>query len=288
MKSDMFKSIVISVCCIILFLTGCKKLKPEENAGVYYKDKVVILMYHHIDDEESGVTVSEKRFYEHMDMLEENNYKVISLYDLDEFLKGEKQLPANAVMLTFDDGYRSVYEYAFPILKEKMMPATVFMIVKHIGAEEGQIPKITREQMEEMLEHNISFQSHSYNSHFYHVIDDKGNTDAALASKKYIEIEERVESQKEYEGRVFNDLLESITVLEGITKNETVIFAAPYGRINESIKKISNDIGFKYILSTVPGYVSRKSDPMFLNRINAGTRELSAQDLHNLIQGYIK
>jgi peptidoglycan/xylan/chitin deacetylase (PgdA/CDA1 family) len=64
------------------------------------------------------MTVREADFEAQMRFLRENGYRVIPLEDLFEFLQFRRQIPARSVVITFDDGWRSVYDIAWPILKK--------------------------------------------------------------------------------------------------------------------------------------------------------------------------
>lgn len=56
-------------------------------------------------------------FHQQMAYLKNNGYRTISPEMLFHFLKYRHQIPKKSVLITFDDGYRSVFEYAVPILK---------------------------------------------------------------------------------------------------------------------------------------------------------------------------
>lgn len=71
--------------------------------------------------------VAEKAFKRQMIFLKENGYRVISLDQLLDFLEFKRQLPEKSVVLTFDDGWRSFYDIAFPILRDYGFPATLFV-----------------------------------------------------------------------------------------------------------------------------------------------------------------
>ena len=61
------------------------------------------------------------------------NYKLISLNDYIEFLGGEREIPQNSCILTFDDGFKDHYTNVFPILKRKYIPASFFPISEPIN-----------------------------------------------------------------------------------------------------------------------------------------------------------
>ena len=94
---------------------------------------VPVLCYHRFGDRGTKMTISVSRFREQMQYLKDKGYRVIPLQDLIAFLKGERQIPQRAVVLTVDDGHRSIYESAFPVLKEFGFPATLFLYTDYIN-----------------------------------------------------------------------------------------------------------------------------------------------------------
>lgn len=92
-----------------------------------------ILMYHRIADESFdpwGLAVSPSRFADHLHWLGRSR----RVLPLDEFVArhGARELPANAVALTFDDGYSCVAEIAAPMLEKARLPATIFIPAESI------------------------------------------------------------------------------------------------------------------------------------------------------------
>ena len=73
-------------------------------------------------------------FREQMQYLKANGYHVISLREFVEFTRLGRQLPQRSVVLTFDDGYKSFKQYAYPVLKELGFPATLFVYTDYVGA----------------------------------------------------------------------------------------------------------------------------------------------------------
>ncbi len=107
----------------------------------------IILMYHRIlpidrDVRERpewercrslpGILVSPEMFDAQMRYIA-SNYKVISLDQLLRCLDSENSLPSKSVVITFDDGWRDNYVYAYPVLKKYKLPATIFLSTKFIG-----------------------------------------------------------------------------------------------------------------------------------------------------------
>ncbi len=64
-----------------------------------------------------------------------SRYKIISMDKLIEFYENGESIPKNCVVLTFDDGYQDNYKFAFPILKELNIPATIFVATDYIDSD---------------------------------------------------------------------------------------------------------------------------------------------------------
>jgi len=107
----------------------------------------IILMYHRvlpIDSDVSerpewercrslpGILVSPKMFDAQMRFLA-RKYKVISLDQLLRCLDSGNPLPPRSVVITFDDGWRDNYVYAYPVLEKYNLPATIFLSTEFIG-----------------------------------------------------------------------------------------------------------------------------------------------------------
>lgn len=133
---------------------------PTDAARVH----VPILTYHYVDDTPppagpyaEGLTVRTNDFVAEMDYLIENDYQTVSLADVYLAMAGQKALPVNPVVLTFDDGGLDNYEVAFPILSERGLTATFFVITGRVGAE-GQMDW---DELREMAAQGMSVQSHT-------------------------------------------------------------------------------------------------------------------------------
>ena len=101
---------------------------------------VPILMYHSINPEPNRyielLIVKPEVFRRQMRFLKEHHYNVVPLSEVADLIKNNKKVPPRTVAITFDDGYKDNYTYAFPILKEYNFPATIFVIVNEVGRPE--------------------------------------------------------------------------------------------------------------------------------------------------------
>ncbi|MCC6818542.1 MAG: polysaccharide deacetylase family protein [Bacteroidia bacterium] len=92
-----------------------------------------VLMYHKISTEKCDfLTVSKDQFRKQMVFIKKR-YQPITLSELINLIKHNKQLPERAIIITFDDGYLNNYELAYPILSELKIPFTIFLVANYIG-----------------------------------------------------------------------------------------------------------------------------------------------------------
>lgn len=98
--------------------------------GIYYRDNVVVLMYHHLSEKpmpQFPWILSVDRFEDQMKLLKEEGFHVITMEQYRAFMLNNGSIPDNAVLLTFDDGYESFYEFAFPILKNMVIRQLILL-----------------------------------------------------------------------------------------------------------------------------------------------------------------
>lgn len=132
---------------------------------------IPVLMYHNIAEKYSasadGANITPKRFEEHMQGILDRGYTPIFVADYYNSVERGKPLPENPIIVTFDDGYLSNYEIAFPILKRLSIPATIFIVTSTVGAtaESGIVgtSHFNWEQAREMQQSGIiDIHSHSH------------------------------------------------------------------------------------------------------------------------------
>lgn len=162
--------------------------------GIARTVRLPILMYHYLSAPPPGadvyrtdLSVPPDRFAEHLDHLLAAGYTTVSLYDLVAYLTRGVPLPEHPVILTFDDGYRDNYTNAFPLLVEREMTATFFVVSDFLDEERPEY--LTWDMAREMLAAGMSIESHGRN----HFSLEKKDTDylvwQALGSLETIEFE---------------------------------------------------------------------------------------------------
>ena len=90
---------------------------------------LTILTLHALDGARSAISFTPAMFERLVGLLRRGEFRVMSLADAAADLRAGVPLPERSLAITFDDGYRSVYQVAFPILCQHGMPATVFLAV---------------------------------------------------------------------------------------------------------------------------------------------------------------
>ncbi len=93
---------------------------------------LTILTYHSLDSSGSIVSVSPRRFADHVASLVDLGYRGVSLGEAVAHRGATGWWPERAVVLTFDDGYASFYENAYPLLRHVGLTATVFVVTGHM------------------------------------------------------------------------------------------------------------------------------------------------------------
>jgi peptidoglycan/xylan/chitin deacetylase (PgdA/CDA1 family) len=93
-----------------------------------------VLIYYKVNSLRGNtLSISPEIFARQLRFLKEH-YRVVSPSQVKDFMVNGTALPNNAVLLTFDDGYRDVFESAYPILKELKLEAVLFPATDYIGA----------------------------------------------------------------------------------------------------------------------------------------------------------
>ena len=114
-------------------------LRVHNAVGVHANgfQTIPILCYHRFGPKASKLTVTKASFESQMDYLAANGYHVVPLETVRAFLDAKEPLPRKTVAITIDDGYRSTYEVAFPVLRKHGFPATVFLYSDFVGASDA-------------------------------------------------------------------------------------------------------------------------------------------------------
>ena len=95
---------------------------------------IPVLMCHHVLPRAGFIASSASQFEAQMRYLATHGWRTLSMSEFIAWKKGERELPRKSVLVTFDDGWRDNYVYAYPILKKYGLKATIFLVSGWIDA----------------------------------------------------------------------------------------------------------------------------------------------------------
>jgi peptidoglycan/xylan/chitin deacetylase (PgdA/CDA1 family) len=207
-----------------------------------------VLMYHQIREDLEDtplpkLRVRPKKFAAQLAALERRGYRVVSL---GRALGPDP--PAKAAVLTFDDAYADFAHNAWPLLKERDMGATVFVVTGQIGGvnawDQGKgippAPLLDAESIRDLAAQGVEFGGHGHTHR-----DLTGLNDAELAA----------------------ELAACRDALAGLLGAPPRVFSYPYGRYDDRVKRAVAAAGFSAACGIRPGLLGAASDPLALGRI---------------------
>src|SRR6266568_8474389 len=220
--------------------------------------QTIIYCYHRLVDKVRypGTEITPAVFEAQMKQLKDRGITVISLQDLLAWKRGEKNIPPRCAVITFDDGWKSQYEVAWPILKKLGYTFTMFIYTEGVaGASLGGGQAITWEMLADMRDNGIDIEAHSAThqdlreGHTIMVIEPGGKR-----TKKKL-------TGAEYEQWVQNEVVGCKTLLEQRLGIKINCFAVPFGTYNEHVKEIARNAGYEAMF-TVYGQPITYTSPM--------------------------
>lgn len=221
--------------------------------------RITVLMYHRVGDVQNawerryGITPQD--FRAHMHKLQGIGMQAVSLGAFLAWLSGARELPEGSFLITFDDGYLGVHDYAAPVLEELGWPAVVFLVSQRLGTtdlwcqeenpDRRALPLMDRTQIESLCSRGFEFHSHTRTHPDLTCLDGDALTNELKGSREDLE---------DLLGRRINCL------------------AYPYGRFDERVAEAAAAAGYTHAFSTQPGFNRRQADPYRIRRLDiAGT-----------------
>ncbi len=250
------------------------------------KVKIPIILYHHIDEVGSGdATIRKDVFLSHLDALAAAGYETLSFDDAIAYVEDGKDLPEKSVIITFDDGYLSTYDIAFPALQERGMKGTVFVIGHAVGKDlykdtgKAMIPHFSYEQAREMADSGyMDVESHTYDMHQYAPLEPDGGRKGVLPKDG--------ESKEAYRESLKQDLEQSLNGIRQGIGRESHILAYPQGLHTEDSEAVCRELGIRITLTTKMEHaVLKRNDPESLYLLGRySIDDCTAEELLAMIQ----
>lgn len=249
---------------LLVLVAGYVRSTGELGSG-----RVPVLIYHRVvrrgiplrpeDEGERGCIVFDDEFRDHLLALRQAGYTSISPEDFLAHHAGRAPLPERPVLITFDDGWQSVHDLAYPALRDARMTATVFVNTvpdnPNFVAGEPVDRSMTPEMVRTLHEGGITIGSH-------------GATHRFLTTCDPDELREELGSSK--------------AALEEWTGAEVDTLAAPGGQSDRAVAHAAREAGYVMFFGGGSGTIGRQSDLMALPRLGVERDTPGARLVANL------
>lgn len=215
-----------------------------ENSLKVQKPKAVILCYHSISDDQTIIDVARRDFIDQLDYLM-SIYEIVPLDKIIDYVQGKTDLHKPSVAITFDDGYKDLYDNVVPIFKKFHIPAAVFAIADQLNIQRDEIennkPFLSFGQLKEMLKSGWTIGSHT-------------KTHANLTTLSRYKCEDEISESKRILEKAFDCRID--------------YFAFPKGLYDDSLIKICKQTGYKAVFSTDPNAIEKDFDKFKIPRVS--------------------
>ncbi len=207
---------------IMMFLFSCISWAED-------KINIPILCYHNLNPVKPGsMNLTPKKFEAQIKWIKDNGFTIIPLKEAVEYLQGTRAtLPNKSIVVTVDDGWKSVYTYMFPIIKKYQIPVTLFIYPETISVGKN---ALTWDELKDLQKTGFfDVQSHTY-------------------SHPNFKQEKRHLSGEKYAQFVTMELVKSKKMLEEKLGTKMTLLAWPFGiydnYLEQAAKKAGYDMAF--------------------------------------------
>jgi peptidoglycan/xylan/chitin deacetylase (PgdA/CDA1 family) len=200
--------------------------------------QVVVFGYHRFEKKihRPDTEITPEAFEAQMQELKDKKVAVISMQDFLAWKRGEKAIPSRCAIITIDDGWKTGYEVAWPILKKFGYPFTLFIYTEGIrGGKFGGGAAMSWEQLAEMRDAGVDIEAHS-------------ETHQDLR-KPYDKVTKRKLNPEEYTAWLNEEVAGSKATLEQKLGIKVNCFAVPFGYYNERVKEAIKAARFEAVFT---------------------------------------
>lgn len=254
----MFKAVIktglfLLVAAFLLLITSPVSSSQQVSA-------LPVLVYHHIQEKvQSDVSCTPEQFSRQIIALKSAGFTPLNLAQTRLFLAGALPDIARPVLITFDDGYESLYHFALPVAVEQKVPMTVFVITSRIGRRIQFAEYLNERQIKEMANSGFfDFGSHTHDLHN----DSVTIYDAFGAS-----------AENPVLRLVQHDLRMSSARFAAIIGKRPTAIAWPYGKYNPAFSTLARQSGFRLHFTSASGYNEPGANPFAIKRIPITARD---------------
>ena len=208
---------------LVTLLLSQASLSKSQLVPASY-DYATLIQYHHVSNKTPAITsVTGEQFQAHLELIESLGFQILPLPDVISSIKNNIPFNKKTLAITFDDAYASIYENAFPLLKKRNWPFTIFVNPKAIDA--GHSRQLSWAMLKEMQKNGATIANHSHeHNHLLKRLD--GETKAQWLTRTQKDIQTAQHRLKEKLG-IQNKWL-----------------AYPYGEFDEDLQNLLTEMGF--------------------------------------------
>ena len=278
----------IIICMLSLF-----------SAFAFAQDRYGVLAYHSVVDESAAEnqkhyfpqTISAQTLIKHFNWLKENGYNVISWQQVIDAENGKGTLPDNAVLLSFDDGYETMYNVVFPLLKAYHYPAVFAPVTgwldtpadQKIAYADKMLDRsvfVTWAQVKEMEQSGlVEVASHTHNLHNGINANPAGGQLPAVIAPEYKN--GKYETEDAYKNRLKSDFARTVQTLINHIGKKPRVMVWPYGQFNDVAVQIARQAGMPHYFSLGEKIVNKVGDK------HIGRLLLNAETDLNTVKNYL-
>lgn len=248
-----------------------------------------VLTYHDVTDQQGSdsMAVTTAALVEHFRWLRDNDFHPVGMDQVVAAKNGGDALPANPVLLSFDDGLISMYTHVYPLLKLFNYPAVSSLVtdwvdgeksVDYAGQQRDRSSFVSWEQIREMQDSGlVEFASHSHSMHRGIIANPQDNTQPAAVALAYSD--GQYETREAYTKRILTDLQTSSKIIAGHTGRAPRVMTWPYGAHNKITVELARQSGMPWSLTLEPNFGNQPGSNVLHRHLinnNPGIREIAA------------
>jgi peptidoglycan/xylan/chitin deacetylase (PgdA/CDA1 family) len=242
--------------------------------GIYYRNMVVVLTWHDIEPKGVYDTISNANFAAEMQTLRQDHFHPVTPALFQRFLEGKASVPANAVLLTFDNGTLGVYKNALPILRRYRYPVLLFPIFGRTGVHSD---FLTAAELRTLVGTGfVTLGSHTYQEHNAIPVG-PGEEQPADIGREWNG--KTTETLAHYEARVTHDAALAQAAIKGYEHRAEPFYSDPFGQYTPLMLRLVAKEGFTVDFTTLGWAVVPGAPADRVPRINVGTGDSTASSM---------